>query len=312
MKNKTIILAAVLALPLCLTACDKNADSSGSSSSTTSSSVESSSVVSLSSSLAENSFGMTENSVPTAENDFPESFTGYLGETLYGANASEQFGRKVRFDNFTYLRWATPVFDNTLKTPDLINWDTYDMPKYDDVLTQNDPKWFLVKPGDVLENGLVVKSASCGFEEVVNYFDGREYVVQTDSEVIFENTLTLNGVLYCSPEDDAYIAEGDLFFFADTTVHSNVPVINRQGEADGYSLGKYIFSDAAFVCDGMYFRVGNIDSVSEKLNGIIERGGVSEVSVTLDDIRLGEYGDGRGVSGAYADIVSVDKLALGS
>lgn len=308
MKNKTIILAAILGLPLYLTACDKSVDDFESSSSTTSSSVECPSVEISTSYSVENSSGVTGNSDPTVENNFPESFTGYLGETLYGANASEQFGRKVRFDNFTYLRWATPVFDNTLKTPDLINWDTYDMPKYDDVLTRNDPKWFLVKPGDVLENGLVVKSASCGFEEVVNYFDGREYVVQTDSEVIFENKLTLNGVLYCSPEDDMYITDGDLFFFADTTVNSNIPVINQRYEADGYSLCKYIFSDAAFVCDGMYFRVGNINSVSVDLNGIIERGGVSDVSITLDNIRLGEYDDGRSVSGAYADIVFAEKI----
>lgn len=305
MKNKTTFLAAVLTLPLCLTACNKNNVDSVSSSSTPISSVES-----TISSCVDTSSGVTENPNPLPENNFPESFTGYLGETLYGADAAEQINGNVRFDNFTYLRWATPVFDNTLKTPDLINWATYDMPKYDDILRQKqkDPKWFSVKPGDVLENGLVVKSARCSFREA-NFYDGRKSVIQSKSEVVFENTLTLSGVLYCSPEDDAYITSGDLFFFADSTDNPNIPVINRSNEAGEYDLERYVFSDAAFVCDGMYFRVGDIDHVSVDLSGIINRGELCEVRVTLDNIRLG-YNDGSGsfIIGAYADIVSIEKI----
>lgn len=304
MKNKKVILAAVLSLPLYLTACDKNNADSVNSSYTPISNVEStfSSSVKISSSV-------TEDSNPSSENNFPESFTGYLGEKLSGADATEQLDGNVMFDNFTYLRWATPVFDNTLKTPDLINWDTYDIPKYDDILVQKqkDPKWFLVKPGDVLENGLVVKSASCSFREA-KFYDGRKSIIQSKSEVVFENTLTLSGVLYCSPNDDMYITSGDLFFFADSTDNPNIPVINRSNEAGEYDLEKYIFSDAAFVCDGMYFHVGDIDSVSVDLSGIIKRGELCEVSVTLDNIRLGHDDGGGGfIIGAFADIVSIEK-----
>lgn len=305
MKNKKVILAAVLTLPLCLTACNKNNADSVSSSNTPISSVEST----ISSSV-DISSGVTENSNPLPENNFPESFTGYLGETLYGADAAEQLNGNVRFDNFTYLRWATPVFDNTLKTPDLINWNTYDMPKYDYILAQKqkDPKWFSVKPGDVLENGLVVKSASCGFREA-KFYDGRKSIIQSKSEVVFENTLTLSGVLYCSPDDDMYITSGDLFLFADSTDNPNIPVINQSNEVGEYDLEKYVFSNAAFVCDGMYFRVGDIDSVSVDLSGIIKRGELCEVSVTLDNIRLGHDDGGGGfIIGAFADIVSIEKI----
>ena len=308
MKNKTNILAVVLALPLCLTACDKNGEGEISTSTSSSSSSSSSSI--SSSSSVESSSDIPADSSQPSENNFPESFTGYLGETLYGADASEHYGRKVIFDDFTYLRWAAPFFDNTLKTPDLIDWDTYDMPKYDDIIKQKNPNWFLVKPGDVLENGLVVKSVYCSFEDV-NYFDDEkgtfiETIMQIDSEVFFENTLTLRGVLYCTPEDDLYITNGDLFFFADSTVNSNIPVINEGGRADEFGLLRCVFSDAAFICDGMYYRVGNLDSVSVDLSGIIKRGGICEVNITLDNIKLRNH---AGVdNGSFADIVSVEKI----
>lgn len=41
-----------------------------------------------------------------------------------------------------------------------------------------------VKSGEVLENGLVVKSAHCSFEEN-NYIDGTMSIDQSDSEVVF-------------------------------------------------------------------------------------------------------------------------------
>lgn len=319
-KSFSIILT--LALAASLTACkgsenvlENQGTQSSSQSSVSRSASESSKdnqdsapVFSVSSTFSDNGSQNTSESLPPEDN-FPESFTGYLGETLRGTDAVEKTGGKVRFDNFTYLRWAAPVFDNTLKTPDLINWDTLEMPKYDDIISQKqaDPKWFSVKPGDVLENGLVVKSASCAFEKM-KFFDGTEAVVQTQSEVAFGNTLTLDGVLYCNPEQDMYIGDGELFFFADSTANSNIPVINRRDKADEYSLKNYSFSNAAFVCDGIYYRVGDIETAAVDLSGIIKRGEASKVRVTLDNIKLTESEKGTVISGAYADIVSVENI----
>lgn len=172
-------------------------------------------------------------------------------------------------------------------------------------MRKKNPEWFLAKPGDVLENGLVVKSASCGFEKV-GFPDGTEGVIQSVSEVTFENTLTLSGVLYCEPEDDLYVTNGNLFFFADSTANSNIPVINQGSTSDTYSLEKNVFSNAVFVYDGMYFRVGNIDSVSLDLSGIIKRGEICEVRVVLDKIEL--RNNERTMSGSFADIVSIEKI----
>ncbi len=321
-KLSTILFLGILSASLCLTACD-NSDGESSfeesssvptSSSTESSSPESSSTETSSdiesSSSVEASSSEAENSSQHPESKYPEEFTGYVGETLYGADAVKQYeyGR-LDFEGFTYVRWAAPFFDNTLKTPDLVNWDTYEMPKYDGILTQKDPKWFVVKPGDKLENGLVVKSAHCSFQKST-YVDGTTSINQSDSEVVFEekNTLTLTGVLYCTPDIGGYMTEGDLYFCADPT-NSLIPVIDyNHNSKDKYYLQKAFFSNAAFLTDGFYFRVGNIDTDEIDLSGIIKKGGICEVTVTLDNIRLNAGGYG-GVNGAFGNIVSIEKVS---
>lgn len=301
MEKAAYIFLAVTILAT-LTACVNSQNSSDSStSSSTSSTASSTYTESLTTSTTS-----TENSSQPSEDNFPEKFTGYAGETLYGADAVLQMGNRLDFDGFTYVRWATPVFDSTLKTPDLINRDTYEMPKYDDIIKQKDPEWFVVKPGDVLENGLAVKSACTSFEELE--IDGEKIICQTDAMVRFENTLTLTGVLYCQPEDDIYTTAGDLYFFADSTANSRIPVVNYgYEERDEYSLETFVFPEIAFVCDGFYYRIGNINSDGVDFSGIINRGGVCEVKVTLDNIilRSGGYGGGNG---AYGSIVSIEKI----
>lgn len=318
MKKKIAVLSA-LAVILCAGCSNNNSSDSSNVESSSSSNIETSSADNSSStessivesnSSIESSSSETENSSQSPESNFPEEFTGYVGETLYGADAVEQLGNgRLDFEGFTYVRWATPVFDSTLKTPDLINRDTYEMPKYDDILTQKDPKWFVVKPGDKLENGLVVKSASCSFEEYTT-IDGTSFVSQSASKVVFEedNTLTLTGILYCEPQDDVYVTEGDLYFFADST-NSLIPHVDYDSydPIDTIPLQKFVCSDAAFIYDGFYFRVGNIDSNEIDLSGIIKKGGVSEVKVTLDNISLNASSYG-GVIGAFGNIVSIEKI----
>lgn len=311
MKNKKVILTTALIMSLCLTACSNSESSQNTSASNTSSlNVDNLSTVSSenSSSISSQNSSSSEskNLNPSVEDNFPESFTGYLGETLHGADASEQFGNSVFFDGFTYLRWVKPIFDSTLKTPDLINWDTYNIAKYDTAEKRNDPQWFLAKTGDKLENGLVVKSASCGFKKV-SFTDGTKAIMLMESVISLENTLTLTGVLYCEPEDDMYVTPGDLFFFADPTVGPNVPVISQSGEKSGeYSLNKYVAANFAVVFDGMILHVGNLESAAVDLSGIIKRGEFCEVRVTLDNIKI--TASERFMGGAFADIVSIEKI----
>lgn len=313
MKKKIAILSA-LAVILCAGCTSENNNSSESSSveSSSNSSIETSSDVSTESSIvessssAESSSSESENSIQPSQDKFPEEFTGFVGETLYGKDA-EQRDNLCYFDGFAYVRWATPVFDNTLKTPDLINWDTYEMPKYDHIIQQKDPKWFVVKPGDVLENGLVVKSAHCVFEGFE--YDGKKYVRQTETEVEFENTLTLTGILYCQPEDGVYVTEGDMYFFADSTENSLIPVIDYDfGTSNNYFLDKWVSPELALVYDNSSFSVGNMNDVTVDLSGIIKKGGFSKVKVTLDNIKLiaVEY---SATTGAYGDIVTIEKIS---
>ena len=287
MKNKTIILASVLALSLCLTACEKTSENSESSSSSAESSSSSAEISSSSAekSSSESSSSSEESSSNPAPNNFPESFTGFLGETIYTADASEKYDYMLRYNSFAYLRWATPVFDNNLKTPDLFNLDTFECPKYDGKLTQKNPEWFVIKPGDVLENGLKVKSTITTFEQWGTESGGKT-VGQSEMNITFEGELTVTGVLVCAGKDDVYVTPGDLFFFADTTKDVKIPLVPINDTADEFSLKKFVFDDFAFVTDGMWFRVGDLESVSVDLDGIIKRGQAVNVKVTLEEIRV--------------------------
>lgn len=122
----------------------------------------------------------------------------------------------------------------------------------------------MVKPGDVLENGLVVKSASCIFKGDVTT-DGTKHTILPRTSVEFENTLTLTGILYCQAENIGYKEEGELFFFADSTENSQIPVIDYDfSSGTDYYLRKWFDPDSrlALMYDGSRFKVGSLDDVS--------------------------------------------------
>lgn len=271
MKNKKIILASVLAFSLCLTACEKSPANSGNSSGSHSSNADSSS----SSSIQENSSLATSG----------DSITGFLGETIYTDNAYQKDEYMMRFNYFGYIRYASPVFENTLKTPDLFNLDTYECPKYDGKLTQKNPEWITVKPGDVLENGLKVKTTECVFEQFIGD-NGEKKFEHSQTVITFEGDLTVEGVLICAGKEDVYVTPGNLFFVPDTTKSVKIPVVPFFSPSDRYDLIKFIFDDNGFVTDGMYFIVGSLESVSVNLDGI-KKGQAKNVKVTLTDIKIG-------------------------
>ncbi len=308
MKRNTIITASVLAMALCLTGCDKTPTNSEESSSTTSSTTESgTSSTESSTSSMESSATSYDNAIYPDKDYVPESFEGYAGETLYKKDASDLTSATASFNGFTYLRWATPVFENTLDNPKLIDPDTGKMSEYLDNPERPDPEWFVVKTGDKLENGLVVKSAECIYN--FHTYEGELLSEVEYTAVEFENQLTLTGLLCCNSEDEAYTAKGDLLFLPDTVANKNVPYVHSGHDArDSYRLWSSCYGDIYFVFDGMEYKVGNINDSAVDYSGIIDNGGICKVKVTLDNISLAHSFFG-GRSGAFADIVSVEKIS---
>ncbi len=175
------------------------------------------------------------------------------------------------------------------------------------MLSEKKPEWFVVKPGDTLENGLVVKSAKCAFEKCFFLGETEPCILQTQSWVTFENQMTMKGVLYCTSDNEEYFGGGALLFYPDPALNSAIPVICYGNKPEAFDISKATFSNASFLSDNTRFQLGTLDSAAVDLSKVIDKGGICEVSVTLGNIRI--QNENSSSCGAFADIVSIEKIA---
>ncbi len=232
---------------------------------------------------------------------FPEEeFTAPDGGTLKRSDAvkaAEWEGTTyaVGYD-FSYIRYAQPVWGSTVDDPNFINWDTMEIAGDSFELPQ-DEKYFKVKAGDVLENGLTVKEAEYYYGRGM---DGTTY----QYGVKFDGEISLEGILFCVPSDEYGIGEkGTTLFFADPTKYDKIPM----PFADLRGLGSYTDTDVKFSvrCDGKFFRLGDHDDLPESVAQLLDEGSAVRARVTLRGIefKLVPYG-----AAAFAEIVSAEKV----
>lgn len=124
-------------------------------------------------------------------------------DLVHGYGDSAQY---IGFDSL-YLYKTKPYFRNTADEPDMINWETLEVKDEPEEFT--DLEYFKVTAGDVLDNGLKVKSAEMLY--------GRLMTDDIYIDISFDGELTLEGILYRTPEDEYMSNKGDLRFFPDTT-----------------------------------------------------------------------------------------------
>ena len=206
-----------------------------------------------------------------------------------------------------YMSYGSPVFATSLDNDD---WKS-DGDGFSDVLdwlrcrrdeaekSFSDHNFFMVKPGDKLENGLVVKSAETDYtallpaalEEWNNDPFGTEYNPYFGSRIEFDGTLNLEGVLYKYEGDPQYFSlQNDVFFYPDTTKNEFVPMYQTEITAE------LLDSDVAVIHDGWYY-LGNLDGygdlpgVDYDVNEIFGDKNYVRVKITLKDICVGSVGD---------------------
>lgn len=243
---------------------------------------------------------------------FPlDTFVGFDGKEVkktdaIGAMQGEDGQITYLTYDFAYLRYAKPVWKNTLLNADLIDWETFEF--NDDTARRiSDPNYFSVKAGDVLDNGLSVKNATTIFypQSVAEESGGSGLeICQSRSSVNFEGQLTLNGILHYVAEDADYVdMGGDLFFYADpsdgkliTPSKENIKIERLVSIVDPET--KF-----ALLCDGQRFYLGNVneDNVID-LSGVINSGEYRNVTVTLDNVRI-VFTQGVGAT-VYGTLVS--------
>lgn len=83
-----------------------------------------------------------------------------------------------------------------------------------------DNTWFKVKAGDILDNGMTVKSANY----LVAWYDGVQRFYSSEVELTGE--VEAEGALFCYEEDNGDFKAGDLYFYPGTSVNNaSVPLM---------------------------------------------------------------------------------------
>lgn len=217
----------------------------------------------------------------------PDGSANDLSDASFATGDSDKT-YALGFD-FAYLRYAAPILHTTIDDPDLYNWETEKLSEnHSAELDRSD--FFKVKAGDVLENGLTVKSAE--------YWRNKDELWVTTVEL--DGELTLSGILVRNDETQPYFGEG-IYFIADPA-EGLVPEIKEDGKC-GASLLTIPNEKFAAAFDGSAFYI--LDENGGLTEDIFGESSCVKATVTLKNIYLGYHlGANYGHS---AELVSVEK-----
>lgn len=180
---------------------------------------------------------------------------------------------------FSYIRKVQPVFRNTIDEPNTFDWNemkfTPELPE-----APEDLGYFKIKAGDVLDNGLTVKSAEIYFG---NGMDGQLYSTKAE----FDGELTLDGILYCWSEDDYNIAKGDVFFFPDCAKHPDFIAPYKELLIEPNSFCD-INAGLAIAYSGNDIHLGNESEMPSDISELFRHKTAIKALVTLTDFRYSQ------------------------
>ena len=195
-----------------------------------------------------------------------------------------------------YIKYAPPIYIDTDSDPSLYDFSS-DKWNGDilDELREITGECFKVKKGDVLENGLKVIEARS--ERRGDLLYGYGYNGFSSSEIIFEGSLTLEGVLYCSPEYELGASdENEVLFFPDTAKNGFIPcMVTDVAEAkinktliDGSKRFADKNNEFAFISGinpRSAFSLGDLSKIAF-LSGKLSKGECLKATVTITDISI--------------------------
>ena len=295
MKKYTVI-ALLLAAAVTLSACSSEDniqaenDGGGTTSSTTTGSTpeESSGEITedgTEESSGENTEGEPEESESEPEDDIfreptmeetlagfdSDSFTTPDGKEIPLTDATSNMWDSLVFD-FAYMRYATPVYSDTVSNPELYDFENFEFTV--DEYAEVEAVPFMVKKGDVLDNGLTVAEAS---------YMVAPYGVRMN-EVELEGEITLEGLLFCYFEEEYGFDQDELIFYPDPT-SGTVPMIYSPWMITT-SSGVDLYSEFACVCDSRFFSLGNINDIGSA--DWFAEGSFVRAKVTMENLRLND------------------------
>lgn len=204
------------------------------------------------------------------------------GEILKKADADYLYGNSEQVFcagyDFSYMRKVRPYFRNTFDEPDMINWETLEVSDKREQEIVPSSEYFKIKMGDVLENGLTVKTAQTAFGCGLN---GTLF----DLKIELDGEITIEGIIECVPEDEYTVGKGALLFYPDSTKQSDI-----FSPYQDYGRYPYTFVDSekkfAMVCDGVDLFLGSVYEVSSSVSDLFANDTYIKAKVTLSDIQF--------------------------
>ena len=203
--------------------------------------------------------GTAVNAYPENEISLPDGSVVSKNEAVRTYNDNEM---PVLEFNFGFLRYAKPVFQNSIDDPDCYNYDTWTFNDPIDVII-DDPDYFRVEAGDVLENGMTVDSANY---KVMWENDKQTFV---ESEVIISGEVVYEGILMCRQGENYAEDVYDLDFYADPTGDNLLPVFCSSGDGSE-QIETWVGDDFALMTDCGPIFLTNTDSLIAEMEGYSE------------------------------------------
>lgn len=165
--------------------------------------------------------------------------------------------------NLGFLRYAKPVFQNSIDDPDCYNYDTLKFNNPVDIII-DDPDYFRVEAGDVLENGMTADSANYK----VMWRNGEQTFVE--SEVVISGEAVYEGILMCRQGENYAEDVYDLVFYADPTGDTPLPAFCSSGDGTETIEAGCWGDDFALMTDCGPIFLTNTDSYIAEMEGYSE------------------------------------------
>ena len=224
-----------------------------------------------------------------------DSFTGPDGVEVKLTEATSQLNDYILHFDFAYMRYAEPVYSDTIANPDLYDFENFAFTV--DENAQVEAKPFKVVKGQTLDNGLTVKEASYEVSsDSLMYSDGF-----TTTSVELEGEITLEGILFCFFEEEYGFDQDDVIFYPNpasgTVPMIYSPYLNTKNGVD-------LYSEFAFVCDSDFLRLGSVNEIGS--SDWFKDGSYVRVKATLENLQL-HNSDFMGVN-CYATLKNVEFL----
>ena len=207
-----------------------------------------------------NEWSLSENEFRAMLEEYPDEISLPDGTTV----SKNELTPPIEFEygeapeprlDFAFIRYAEPIFMNTLDDPDLVDLNTFEINGY--TRREIEPKWIKVKAGDILENGMKIASAR-SICRVDTDESGNTTAELGYSKIITEGDITYDGILEYYNGSEAYgYGDYSLRFFPDSSkyklpvAYRNAPSSPPEIKVSALGIGNAIVYDGGEFC---YFR----------------------------------------------------------